>query len=265
MGSWVDLAQPVMGNGSAHLHVVGERGVRLAGKMEGSSPDVGLICVGYPPTPFPTPLQSIVGDPGAFAFNTVNNIWGDKRTAHSPTAHHDSTVQYSVVLRALRVLTVDVSVVCGGGVKVRTIRCGTPLLRRITVSSTEWKFDCNDRSSPALSERGKVAGAPAGSTAQRRGGRLTKRKGRPSSAQLGLEQARGRGGNVFDSLNTNPSHHWPNGCHTLPFIALNNTLGCIVVTGINEREEEKPLGGEDAEWKLRATSIIATTLTPSNI
>ena len=112
VGSWVDLAQPVMGNGSAHLHVVGERGVRLAAKMEGSSPDVGLICVGYPPTPFPTPLQSIVGDPGAFAFNTVNNIWGDKRTAHYPTAHHDSTVQYSVVVRALRVLTVDVSVVC---------------------------------------------------------------------------------------------------------------------------------------------------------
>ena len=75
VGQWVDLAQPVMGNGSAHLHYVGERGVRLAGEMEGSSLDVGLICVGYPPTPFPTPLATIVGDKGSFAFNTINNIW----------------------------------------------------------------------------------------------------------------------------------------------------------------------------------------------
>ena len=74
VSSWVALGEGVMGNGSAHLHVVGDEGVRLAGKVQGRSLDVGLICVGYPPTPFPTPLQRIVGNPGAFSFNLFNNV-----------------------------------------------------------------------------------------------------------------------------------------------------------------------------------------------
>ena len=59
---------------------------------------------------------STVDGKGAQSHNPL--FFKYKRTAHSPTAHHDSTVQYSVAPRALRVLTVGVSVVCGGGVKV---------------------------------------------------------------------------------------------------------------------------------------------------
>ena len=87
---WVDLAAGVMGNGSAHLHVVQQRGVRVAGAMEAGSPDVGLVCIGYPPTPFPTPLAAIVGEPAAFAFNTHNNIWSAQTQTSqlpSPSPH----------------------------------------------------------------------------------------------------------------------------------------------------------------------------------
>ena len=76
IGGWVDLGQSVLTNGSAHLHVAQSEGVRLPGQLQAGSPDIGLVCVGYPPTPFPTPLNTIVGDPGAFAFSIHNNCWG---------------------------------------------------------------------------------------------------------------------------------------------------------------------------------------------
>ena len=79
VSSWVALGEGVMGNGSAHLHVVGDEGVRLGRMMQGRSLDVGLVCVGYPPTPFPTPLAEIVGNPGAFSFSLFNNV----RSRHS--------------------------------------------------------------------------------------------------------------------------------------------------------------------------------------
>ena len=99
--SWVDLGQPVMGNGSAHLHVVSERGVRLPGSVLGRSPDVGLVCVGYPPTPFPTPLGRIVGNPGAFSFNLFNNIWGTNYPMWYPFIDEDLSQQYRVDLQLL--------------------------------------------------------------------------------------------------------------------------------------------------------------------
>jgi hypothetical protein len=102
VGMWIDLAQGVMGNGSQHLHAVGEEGVRLAGEMEASSPDVGLICVGYPPTPFPTPMAAIVGNRGAFAFNTVNNIWGTNYPMWYPFLDEDRAQQYRVEVRLQR-------------------------------------------------------------------------------------------------------------------------------------------------------------------
>ena len=76
LGSAIDLSQPVLSNGSAHLHAVNERGVLVDGLMVGRSLDVALVCIGYPPTPFPTPLNAIVGNRAAFAFNLWNNIWG---------------------------------------------------------------------------------------------------------------------------------------------------------------------------------------------
>ena len=84
--SAIDLSLPVLNNGSAHLHAVNERGVLVDGLLAARSLDVALVCVGYPPTPFPTPLHTIVGNRAAFAFNLWNNIWGTASThSHSRT------------------------------------------------------------------------------------------------------------------------------------------------------------------------------------
>ena len=75
LDSWLELSEGVLGNGSLHLHAVSaEGGVRVRHLLQARSPDVALVCIGYPPTPFPTPLASIVGDGGAVSFNLFNNM-----------------------------------------------------------------------------------------------------------------------------------------------------------------------------------------------
>ena len=70
--------------------------------MQGSSLDVALICVGYPPTPFPTPLAAIVGNRGAFAFNTFNSVWGTNYAMWYPFVDEDASQQYRVEVRLQR-------------------------------------------------------------------------------------------------------------------------------------------------------------------
>ena len=115
--SAIDLSQPVVHNGSAHLHAVNERGVAVDGILAARSLDIALVCVGYPPTLFPTPLHTIEGNRAAVAFSLWNNIWGTKsaRMHARCSAYCTSRCRWSVRSLPPSVVSLFVTLFCCAG------------------------------------------------------------------------------------------------------------------------------------------------------